>query len=293
MAGSCGAARVTVTRMARGEGVVIRMSARAVVASGQPFSVWGEALSDVGVALDTISDLRPHSEPLVLRVRVSGEAPPGSPTVAGDWLCEADGSPPAPLPRPDWGYSPASRRWASRRTWLGAWERCSDARWLLAAAAAMDDRGAVALAACRCARESLKFVAAGDDRPRLAIEAAEGLVMRGGPDMRDRSSEAACAAVAAASEAAYESYEGATGVPGRGPHASAAYAAYAASAYASHAHGRLESAPEAAFYAAYAFAYAEPWRGAEARARALSSMADVVRASVPTIDVLRHAAGGG
>ena len=137
--------------------VVVELSARAVVASGQPFSVWGESLSDVGVALDTISDLRPHSEPLVLRVRVSGEAPPGSPTVAGDWLCEADGSAPRRIRKPDWHGNAEDFAWG--KEWLDAWERCPMAQWMLRESAQIGvDPRLVVGAACACAEATSEYI---------------------------------------------------------------------------------------------------------------------------------------
>ncbi len=88
--------------------------------------------------------------------------------------------------------------------------------------------------ACACARTALQYVPKGEDRPRLAIEAAEQWC-------EDPSSENASYAAAAAATAAYASY------------ATAAYAAYAAAAaYASNAATAAYASANAAATAAYA-----------------------------------------
>ena len=57
------------------------------------------------------------------------------------------------------------------------WLKCREPGWLLWLAAATHvDRNAIVLAGCDCARTALQFVPAGEDRPRLAIEAAEAYI---------------------------------------------------------------------------------------------------------------------
>ena len=58
--------------MARAKPLVITLSAREVVAAGEPFRPAAEALHDPGVALDEIASLRARQEPLVLRAAVAG-----------------------------------------------------------------------------------------------------------------------------------------------------------------------------------------------------------------------------
>ena len=152
----------------------IVMSARAVVSSGAPFGRWGEPFSDPDVALDEISALRPHGEPVVLRVDVVGGTMKQRAELKGDWLCDVRGQAPARLPVPRWAHSAESAEFSRRRSWLDAWELCGDARWMLDAAA---DEGVdlklVVLAACACARTSLHLIPSAESRPVKAIDVAE------------------------------------------------------------------------------------------------------------------------
>ena len=68
-----------------------------------------------------------------------------------------------------------ARQWAGDRTAAQAWEECERADWLLWWAARIERSGRqqVVLAAAACARTALPNVPVGEDRPRLAIEAAE------------------------------------------------------------------------------------------------------------------------
>src|SRR5690349_17926772 len=64
-----------------------------------------------------------------------------------------------------------AREWIGDRTLAKAWNECPRADWLLWFAARRGvDKKKIVLAACACARLALKFVRAGEDRPRLAIE---------------------------------------------------------------------------------------------------------------------------
>lgn len=73
------------------------------------------------------------------------------------------------------GACDTARVWAGQRTATETWEQCARADWLLwwAANTKANTRQQVVLAACACARRALRFVSEGEDRPRLAIEAAE------------------------------------------------------------------------------------------------------------------------
>ena len=54
------------------------------------------------------------------------------------------------------------------------WDDCGRGDWMLwLIARTQHDRKQLVLAACACARLSLKYVPAGEDRPRIAIETAE------------------------------------------------------------------------------------------------------------------------
>jgi hypothetical protein len=54
------------------------------------------------------------------------------------------------------------------------WDDCNRGDWMLwLIARTQHDRKQLVLAACACARLSLKYVPAGEDRPRIAIETAE------------------------------------------------------------------------------------------------------------------------
>jgi len=65
-------------------------------------------------------------------------------------------------------------KWAGRKTPKKAWETCKRGDWLLWIAGKLNvDRKLLVLVACVCARTALKYVPADEDRPRLAIEAAE------------------------------------------------------------------------------------------------------------------------
>lgn len=67
--------------------------------------------------------------------------------------------------------------WArAQPSFAAAWEHCERADWmlwLLGRAQAQADPRQLVLVACECARAVLHLVPPGEDRPRLAIEAAE------------------------------------------------------------------------------------------------------------------------
>jgi hypothetical protein len=101
--------------------------------------------------------------------------------------------------------------WARQhRSLAAAWEVCKRGDWMLWLAGRCsgeplsDGRRKLVLATCECARLPLPHVPAGEDRPRLAIEAAEAWARGTGSveAMRYASSAAAYAAAAAAANAA-------------------------------------------------------------------------------------------
>jgi len=102
-----------------------------------------------------------------------------------------------------------------------AWEQCERPDWMLwylgkKVNAGAFDRKRLVLAACACARTSLKFVPEGENRPLKAIETAESWARgEGGVTLADV--KLAYAAVATAAVAAYAAAA-----------VAAAYAAYAA-----------------------------------------------------------------
>ena len=177
-------------------------SAREVVAAGESFRPWGREFHDAGVALDELTSLEPR-EPTVLRVARGAGRPRSGPwaRVVGDWLLEP-GEAPRRLPRPSWEYDAEARGWSTAREWPEAWEPCEDARWMLHAAASVGvDRCLVVLAACACARTSLRYVPEGEARPLRAIETAEAWAR--GEATAEQARTAAYAAYDAAEAAAY------------------------------------------------------------------------------------------
>jgi hypothetical protein len=148
--------------------------------------------------------------------------------------------------------------WVGDRDITAAWAECDRADWMLWLAGRVVARPLVVLAACACARTALRYVLAGEDRPRVAIETAE----------RWARGEATIAEVRSA--AAYVAY------------AANAYAAYAAAAAAAYAAAYAAAAAYVAYAAAAAYAdaaYAAAYASAAATSRkvALAQMADLVR----------------
>jgi hypothetical protein len=96
-----------------------------------------------------------------------------------------------------------ARQWAGSRTAREAWDQCERADWLLwwAARTPANNQQAIVRAACACARTALQYVPASEDRPRLAIEAAERWVNDPTEENRQAAEAAAWAAWAAETEA--------------------------------------------------------------------------------------------
>jgi hypothetical protein len=151
--------------------------------------------------------------------------------------------------------------WVGTKPLEEAWNTCKRGDWMLWLAARLEiDKKLLVTAACDCAELSLKFITAGEDRPRQAIEMARKWV-RG-----ETSLEEVCKAVYAAANAANA--------------ANAAYAAYAARAvYAAANAANAANAAYAAARAAYA-AYAAARAAYAADAETLKICAEKVRAAI-------------
>lgn len=158
------------------------------------------------------------------------------------------------LPVNTCGYA---KDWAKKqKSAASAWATCERGDWMLWLLGKWCDSDVqhrrIVLAACDCARLSLKYVEPGEERPLRAIETAERWA-RGGDDAPS------LAEVRSASIAAAASY---------------AYAAYACSAYACSAH---TFDAEFSAYACYAYAT----NAAYARTAVLKQCADIVRKHFP------------
>src|ERR1700732_4492904 len=80
-----------------------------------------------------------------------------------------------------------ARSWAKGKVAQEAWEQCDRGDWLLwwAARTPENTKQEIVLVACACARLALKHVPPGEERPRLAIEAAERWAANPTPDNLD------------------------------------------------------------------------------------------------------------
>jgi hypothetical protein len=181
-----------------------------------------------------------------------------------------------------------ARELADGKTAKQAWETCERGNWMLwAAGAAKVDRKLVVQAACDCARLALKFVPAGEDRPRIAIETAERWVkgeatldeVRNAYAAANAAYAAAYAAANAAANAAYAAANAAANAAYAAAYAAAnaANAAAANAAYDANA-ANAANAAYAAASAAYAAAYAANAAYAyAARTKTLKECAALVR----------------
>ena len=154
-----------------------------------------------------------------------------------------------------------------------AWESCRRGDWLLyqLGHARGVDRRQLVLAACECARMALRYVPAGDDSPRIAIETAEAWC-RGEATMEQ------------VLRARYDTYDLGAGTRARAI-AGAVAAAAGAIAYAS-----ATSAYDVATYAAYAaYAAANLDEAEDARRSVLAQCADIVRAHFAFEDLVSEA----
>jgi len=167
-------------------------------------------------------------------------------------------------------------KWAGRKTPEKAWKKCGHGDWLLWIVGRLGvDRKTIVLAACACARTALKYVPAGEDRPRIAIETAEAWT-RGEATMgqvRKAAHAATSAAYYAATDAAADAAYVATpaayyAAADAAAHAATSAAYYAAADAAAHAATSAASAVNAAY-------------AADCYATAHKQMADIVRKIIP------------
>jgi len=165
-------------------------------------------------------------------------------------------------------------KWAGRKTPKKAWETCKRGDWLLWIADKLNvGRKLLVLAACACARTALKYVPAGEERPRLAIEAAERWADN--PTEKNKVAAAAAGAAAAARAAAWTA--GDAGVAAAARAAAGAAAAARAAAWTAGDAGAAAWAAAAARAAAWTAGDA----GAAAWAAAHKDMAKIVRKIIP------------
>ena len=99
--------------------------------------------------------------------------------------------------------------WAKNyKTFQEVWDNCERADWMLWIAGTMADKNGnrkqVVLAACKCARRSLKYVDQGEKRPLEAIQTAERWAT-GKASLEDVRSASASASASAASAASASS----------------------------------------------------------------------------------------
>ena len=121
-----------------------------------------------------------------------------------------------------------------------AWTNCNHTDWLIWIAGRLGiDKKILVLLACECAESVLEYIPKGEERPRLAIEAARGWC-KGEVGADEVHSAAAAAYATAANAAAY-----ATAAANAAAYA-AAYAAYAATAAAYAATAATNAATNAA-----------------------------------------------
>jgi hypothetical protein len=168
------------------------------------------------------------------------------------------------------------------RTWLAtqpdletAWAACERPGWMLWLAMRRGvNRKVIVRVACACARTALRFVPAGEDRPRLAIETTEAWT-RGEAtieQVREARADAYDAYDAYAYDAAYAAVDAADAADADAD--AAAYAAYAAAAAAT---------------AAAAAAAATAANRDQARRAANTKMCDIVRDHIRLADVVGEA----
>jgi hypothetical protein len=163
-----------------------------------------------------------------------------------------------------------ARTWAKGKDFADVWNSCERGDWLLWLSGRMSGKKGwptgqqVVLAACDCAETALKYVKAGEDRPRIAIETARKWAR--GEATLDK--VRTCAAAADAAAAAY-------GADAYGADAAAAAAYGAANAAAADA-----AAADAGAAAAAAYAGAADAGAADARSKTLQTCADLVRKAI-------------
>lgn len=252
--------------------MTITMLARAVVAAGEPFVAHPEGFSDPGVALDWITELRPTSEPVALRVSASGGSRRERESLQGDWLCDADGSAPRMVAPAEWDFDDAAGRWASGMAWIDAWEVCKESAWLLMAACWVGSRRRGLVAALCDLADSYADLRA-TPRARRACREAVSSARRWAAGAAPLPGESALR------DAADDVLRADADVEPWSPSRAAIQAAYVAVVATFSERQRL-----------YRLARSAVVPLSDGGRLRLS--ADRVRAAIPTIDVLRAAAGG-
>ncbi len=145
--------------------------ARPVISPLAPWVVYDEPVYDRGVARDILRALRLPAEPCVLRVTATPRKVAHH--LAGDWLCDAAvADEPQRIPSPVWAAMDEARWWARRRPWLDVWETCPRADWMLARCPGVDFRLGVR-AGCACVRSVLSLVPPSEGRPAALVDAVE------------------------------------------------------------------------------------------------------------------------
>jgi hypothetical protein len=168
-------------------------------------------------------------------------------------------------------------KWLADKTDIGsAWNECPRGDWMLWVAAKLDvGRPLVVKAACTCARTTLRFVPARENRPQLAIEAAETWAERPTKENAEKVKAASTAAAAAASAYYYYTVYYAA--------AAAAASAYAdTAAAAAYAADTASASAYADYYASASAASTDPADTDITLVAAQRQMADIVRQHIPT-----------
>lgn len=270
----------------------ITLSARAVVAAGSRFARRGEAYSDPDVAMDEVLSLRAAQEPLVLRVAAVGVGNYDRFRLSGDWLCDSDGSEPKKIQRRQWHSSATSRRWSARLPLISAWERCEEAEWMVRLLCDMDRSDATgrfagvrpslaAAACCACVREAARTAR------RLGRPCAAAL------DLAEAAIGGGVVTAAALAQAIRSSTLWVTELADGEEETAIGYASADAARSALWARFRLDGPLDrwaAASATHEAVTCASLAAGGTASAPAVRrAMAGVVRAAVPTVELLRGA----
>ena len=97
-------------------------------------------------------------------------------------------------------------KWVGNKSAALAWRTCKRGDWMLWLVVRVCEQRVAVLCACECARTALRYVPKGEDRPRLAIGAAE----RWAADPTEINGAAAAAAARAAGDGTW----GAAGAAG-------------------------------------------------------------------------------
>jgi hypothetical protein len=169
--------------------------------------------------------------------------------------------------------------WLGDRSSREAWEACERPDWMLELCGRLSvDPRLIVLCATGCARSVLHLVPAGEDRPRLAIEAAEAWAY--GRGSSDAGNGAPQAAAESAESAAWAAVRGAPWAADIAVMGAAAWAATAATA-ARTAESAARGAARAADWAATALAAEATEAAGEATLAAHRRYAQDIRGIIP------------